>query len=209
MWKKGSTASARAFSSKELRPAPSTCRVMATRLRWVSITALGRPEVPLENGSTARSHAGSMRTSGGGPASRSSSSKGVAPAASPTTKTSRTAVPCAAARTLSTQDGIVTTKQARVRPSWCASSSAVYSGLAVVTTPPARSTPWKTSAYSGRFGSTTASTSPRPKPRRANAAATRCTPSATCAKLSARPLAPSTKAARSPRAAACARMSAS
>src|SRR5207245_1855985 len=75
------------------------------------ITPFGRPEVPLEYGSTARSFVASMLTAGGSPSLSRSAAKGVAPAfsggGSPNTKISRTDVPRAASRALSRNSGIV------------------------------------------------------------------------------------------------------
>src|SRR5205809_3150221 len=109
MWKKGRMPSVRQVSS--ICACASTWRVTATRLRCVSITPFGRPEVPLEYGSTARSFRGSMVTAGGSPSLSRSAAKGVAPAfsggVSPNTKISRTDVPRAASRTLSRNSGIV------------------------------------------------------------------------------------------------------
>src|SRR5205809_392147 len=103
MWKKGRMPSVRQVSS--ICACASTWRVTATRLRCVSITPFGRPEVPLEYGSTTRSFRGSMVTAGGSPSLSRSAANGVALSiaggASPNTKISRTDEPRAAPRAAS------------------------------------------------------------------------------------------------------------
>ena len=93
----------------------------------------------------------SMVTAGGGPAD-GSAVNGVAPSASPNTNSSRTPVPSSASRALSTNCGIVTRNRAPASRSWRLSSPGVYSGLIVVTVPPAMAVPKKATAYSGRLG---------------------------------------------------------
>ena len=58
MWKNGSTA--RTTSSGCSAITDIDCSMLATRLRWVSMTPLALPVVPEEYGSTARWVAGSM-----------------------------------------------------------------------------------------------------------------------------------------------------
>ena len=66
MWKNGSTAIVMSCSPKTSKfRMPSAWQRFATRLRWVSITPLGRPVVPLEYGSATRSSAGLIVTAGG------------------------------------------------------------------------------------------------------------------------------------------------
>ena len=65
MWKNGSTATS--TSSPEIRCTERICSMFATRLRCVSITPFDKPVVPLENGSTARSPAGSIDAPPGSP----------------------------------------------------------------------------------------------------------------------------------------------
>jgi hypothetical protein len=103
---------------------------------------------------------------------------GVAPSASPNTSTSPTPALAAAARATSRNGGTVTSTEAPASASWPASSPAVSSGLAPVTTPPAAMAPYMATAYSGRLGLDRASTSPRPNPRAARPAATRSTAAA-------------------------------
>ena len=124
---------------------------LATSARWVSSTSLGRPVVPLEGSSTATSR-GSGRSAGGSPRPPASSS----PSSSTSTPASRRR-----ARAVSASGPTVTTSRGRARRSWSASSRAVYSGLAQVTMPPARSAACSASGNSGRFGRCSASTSPR------------------------------------------------
>src|ERR671936_194558 len=68
MWKNGRTPTT--VSSWVTGCWAVDCRMLATRLRWLSITPLGRPVVPLEYGSATRS-SGSGLAAGG---------RGVAPA---------------------------------------------------------------------------------------------------------------------------------
>ena len=75
MWKNGRTP-IRVSSSEIGKPAWSWVR-FATRLRWVSITPLGRPVVPLEYGSTARSFSASISASGAASGSPSRSANGL------------------------------------------------------------------------------------------------------------------------------------
>ena len=131
---------------------PSHWQRFATRFLCVSITPLGRPVVPLEYGRTTRSFAGSMRTAGGSTPVASNSAKGRAPSAVPNTKISSIALLLAASFALSRNGGTVIRKRARESTSCLASSSAVYSGLAVVLMPPSEATASKTTAYSGRLG---------------------------------------------------------
>src|SRR5215471_19927065 len=99
-------------------PKPSQFRMpwhwqrLATRLRWVSITPLGSPVVPLEYGNATRSSRGSMRMAGGSLPAWRRSEKGVAPSAEPKTKISSTALLPAAAFALSRKGAAVTRKRA-------------------------------------------------------------------------------------------------
>ena len=61
------------------------CCALATRLRCVSITPLGKPVVPLEQGSRATSMSGSIAVAAAVASCASSSAQGVAPLASPRT----------------------------------------------------------------------------------------------------------------------------
>jgi hypothetical protein len=60
MWKNGRTAMIRSSSCRSI--SARVCATLATRLRWLSMTPLGRPVVPLEYGRVTRSFAGSMST---------------------------------------------------------------------------------------------------------------------------------------------------
>ncbi len=82
MWKKGSTPITMLSSVQKF--ASRTWHRFATRLRWVSITPLGRPVVPEEYGSTATS-SGSISGEGASAGSPSRSVNGAAPSASPST----------------------------------------------------------------------------------------------------------------------------
>ena len=85
----------------------------ATRLRCVSITPLGSPVVPLENGSATTCVAGSISGWGAGvPGGASRSPNGVVPGAPPTAKTSWTPAMRAASRARSASCGTVTRKRA-------------------------------------------------------------------------------------------------
>ena len=72
--------------------------------------------------------------------------------ADPNTKMSSTPLFRVASLALSRNAGVVSRKRARESTSCLASSSAVYSGLAVVLTPPSDATARKMLAYSGTFG---------------------------------------------------------
>ena len=124
MWKNGSTAITR--SSSEMVRTGSYWQRFATRLRWVSMTPLGRPVVPLENGSATRCDAGSIATAGAAvPGAASSSRNGVVPGASPIENTSPMPAARAAASARSASCGTVTSQRAPAVRSWNATSSAV------------------------------------------------------------------------------------
>jgi hypothetical protein len=125
---------------------------LETTLRWVSMTPLGNPVVPLEYGRKSRSSRGSIRTSGGSPLLARSSPNGVAPGASPKTKISRTPARFAASRAASSNGGTVSSLFAAESSSWRASSPVVLSGFAGVTTPPRDAAACTAMAYSGRLG---------------------------------------------------------
>ncbi len=65
MWKKGRKSSTTPLSVVML--SASVWRMFAVRFWCVSITPFGRPVVPLEYGSTARSFSGSIATGSGSP----------------------------------------------------------------------------------------------------------------------------------------------
>jgi hypothetical protein len=72
MWKNGSRPTS--TSSAPIRWIARTCSMFATRLRCVSITPLETPVVPLENGRTASSPAGSTSGEPASPAPAGSAS---------------------------------------------------------------------------------------------------------------------------------------
>src|SRR5919199_314092 len=200
MWKNGSTAMI--FSSSRRSAGSSTCATFATRLRCVSMTPFDVPVVPDEYGSATTSSGSTGTCSARGApkssvAGRTPSGSGV-PASAPSTWTTVTWVPRAAASAVSRNSGIVTSRVAPASTSWWCTSRSVYVGLIVVMTPPASATPWKTTAYSGRFGAMRASTSPLPKPRAANPPANERTPCSSAAYDRMRPVGPSTRAGLSP-----------
>ena len=90
----------------------------------------------------------------------------MAPSASPITAISVTDVPSMASLAVSSDSGIVTSRVAPLSLSWNRTSSALYTGLIVVTVPPAVATPWKTMAYSGRFGAIRPTVAPARSPGR-------------------------------------------
>ena len=108
----------------------------------MSMTPLGSPVVPLENGSATTWRAGSIAGLGAGvPGAASRASNGVVPAAPPNVKTSSTPAMRAASTARSASAGAVTRKRAPAMRSCNAASAAVYSPLMVVFVPPARATP--------------------------------------------------------------------
>src|SRR5271157_1077789 len=169
MWKNGSGATS--TSSAATGSTVSTWSMLAMRLRWLSITPLLTPVVPLEYGSAAMSATGSNATSGAAPGSPSSSDKDVASAAWPSTNTSQSPACPAAWRATSRNGGIVSSILARQSASWWPSSRTVYNGLAVVQQPPEAMAPWKAIAYSGTLGRQIANLSPLPNPRALSPAA--------------------------------------
>src|SRR5690349_24160667 len=106
-------------------------------LRWVSITPLGNPVVPLEYGITAIA-SGEIATCGGTVGPPSKLANGSAPGASPRVITGK---PGAAARIASTSGGTVITSRGEPTPKYFGSSSAVDSGLTIIATAPAAITP--------------------------------------------------------------------
>ena len=113
--------------------------MFAARLPWVSITPFGKPVVPLEYGSAARSPGPVGSGANSGP--RSSS-----------VPTRRTRASPAASATAGASSADVTTNRARASPSCLAISAGVSAGFTGVTTPPRSSAAWKTTANSGMFG---------------------------------------------------------
>ena len=106
--------------------------MFATRLRWLSITGFGIPDVPELNGRHAMCVAGSMSTVGGFGSVASTSDHAVCPAArgasgSPTTMTSDAASPAwiAPATAWASRAGCVTILDAFVAVNWRAISGAV------------------------------------------------------------------------------------
>ena len=69
----------------------------------------------------------------------------------------------------------------------------------VVMVPPAMATPWKTTAYSGRFGAMIARTSPLPKPFACSPPASRRVAWSSSPYVITRPVGPSIRAALSAR----------
>ena len=183
MWKYGRTA--RRTSSSSHRNTPSTWTMLAVRLRWVSITPLGKPVVPLEYGSAARS-SGPIGSAGTGAPRRS---------AEPTTSTR--ALP-AAVDTDGSSSADVMTNRAPASPSWRPISAVVSAGFTGVTTPPCSSVAWKTTANSGTFGSTTPTTSPGRCPAFASAPAAAAISPGRSPYAIARPEAESTSAGFAP-----------
>ena len=166
MWKNGSTPII--TSSDRIPIAASDCRTFATRFRWVSCTTLANPVVPLDIGIAATDAELSTSTeTGAAPVANSDENAEVPSTASPSTKTSSTPAACAAGSARSRNCGIVRRKRARVARSCFSMSSADASELIVVFEPPAMSTPWNATAYSGTLGEKIANTSPGPKPRAA------------------------------------------
>ena len=139
--------------------------MLATRLRWVSITPLDRPVVPDEYGSTTTSSRSTGHLLGERLAEqRRERADAGALGASPRTKISLTAVPSIAVvrRLEEHRDG---DEPGRAGVVELVVHLAVGVGrVDVVTMPPAMATPWNTTAYSGQFGAMIASTSPLPKP---------------------------------------------
>jgi hypothetical protein len=122
-WKKGSAAITTSPGDRANRAWHWT--MLATRLRWLSITPLLSPVVPLEYGSAARSSTGSNATSGAAPGSPSSSGKDGTPAAWPSTNTSQLPACAAAWRAASRNGGAVSSSFACESASWRPSSRAV------------------------------------------------------------------------------------
>ena len=116
---------------------PAAWTRLATRLRWVSSTAFGRPVVPLDQSSAAVSVDGS--TWGAPGSSALSAERETAPGASPSTITSSSPASAAAARAPSSNAGAVMRTRASVSFNWRASSGTGASGLAARTAAPARS----------------------------------------------------------------------
>ena len=122
MWKNGRNAGV-----VSPRPISTHCRhwsILATRLRWLSITPLGNPVVPEEYGSTriCSSRSTGACASSGAPISALS---GVTPSASPITTSSFTRVPTMAARAVSRNSGMVISISAPESFIWCVTSAAV------------------------------------------------------------------------------------
>jgi len=115
----------------------SIARHCAMMLRWVSITPLGNPVVPLEYGITATA-SGETVTVGGTALPPSRAVNGSASGASPS---EITASPGAAVRTAPTSGGMVIAIRGRPTPKYFTSSSGVASGLTIIATAPAAITP--------------------------------------------------------------------
>ena len=170
MWKNGSTPITMSLDVRRGLD-DRVCSRLATRLRCVSITPLGTPDVPLEYGRAQRSSAVLIVTSGTGRSGRSNVAKAVAPSASPKTYTSSQPAAVAAARHFSSSSGIVIKMRARESVNCFAISSAVDTGLTVLEMAPITDAARKTIAYSGRFGLTIPITSPFVIPRACSPAA--------------------------------------
>ena len=134
--------------------------MFATRLRCVSITPLDMPVVPLENGSAARSAAGSTGGAPGSPPLDGSDSSA---------NTLRGRPPRPRARSGSA----TITARAPALCSCVAISSAVSSGLIGVTIAPSEITAWYATAHAGVFGASSPTASPGPMPSAASPAADR------------------------------------
>ena len=91
----------------------------------MSITGLGSPVVPLENGSSATADGAVARVAAGRPRSAAS---GVRPSASPSATSSRTPASAAAARATPASSGAQTSTDAPASASWRASSRRVDVG---------------------------------------------------------------------------------
>jgi hypothetical protein len=126
MWKNGSTPTS--TSSAPIRCTARICSMFATRLRWVSITPFETPVVPLENGSTARSPAGSTAAAPASPSADGSDSSA----------NTFKSVSATAARSGS---AAITALASALR-SCLAISSGVSSGLIELTIPPSAITAW-------------------------------------------------------------------
>ena len=134
--------------------------MFATRLRCVSITPFEVPVVPLENGSTARSSAGS--TSAPVPPGSASGSDPIV--------YTRSGEACASDPR---SGSATTTARASALASCEAISSAVSRGLSEVTIPPSATTAWKAITQSGLLGPSRPTASPWPIPSAARPAAAR------------------------------------
>jgi hypothetical protein len=186
MWKNGSAPTS--TSSAPIRWIARICSMLATRLRWVSITPLESPVVPLEKGSTARSAVGSTdMPASPSPAGSDSSANTLSRRASDSAPRSGSATIAAVAPAVA---------------SCAATSAGVSSGLIGVTTAPSETTAWNATGHAGAFAASRPTWSPGPIPSAARPAATRATWSAKSAYVMTAPVSPSTSAGLSPRAAA-------
>src|SRR4051812_6922206 len=149
MWKNGRTAStAEPGTIRSVSVTDSIATHCAMMLRWVSITPLGNPVVPLEYGITA-SASGAIAIAGGAVGPPSSAVSGSLPGASPSAITGS---PGAAAWIAPTRGAATIASRGDPSLKYFASSSAVDSGLIIIATAPAATVPWYASATSGRFG---------------------------------------------------------
>src|ERR1041385_7860518 len=162
MWKNGSTAiSAAPGTITSASGTDSIARNCAMMLRWVSMTPLGNPVVPLEYGITATA-SGEIATAGGVVLPPSSAVNGSLPGASPSAITGSSG---ATARIASTSGAVVIASFGEPTPKYLTSSSRVASGLTIIATAPAAIAPWYASATSGRFGTMNATRSRGAMPR--------------------------------------------
>ena len=199
-WKNGAPARTTDRSSKApaARKASAPCAAAAARLPCVMRTPLGRPPVPLENGTAARSSGCTSGSAYASPApSASSASIGVAPAASPprtARSTSRRPAVASAARTVAAKGAKAIAARGTARASTRADSSAVHSGLNGETAAPARHTPSATTGHHARLGIDTATRSPGRTPPARRPAARAAERAASSPRVSVSPVAPSTTA---------------
>src|SRR5215468_8950842 len=134
MWKNGSTAITAApgtITSPWLTD--SIARHCAMMLRWVSITPLGNPVVPLEYGITATA-SGAIATAGGTVGPPSSAVSGSAPGASPSAITGS---PGATVWIAPTSGAAAIASRGDPTLKYFTSSSGVASGLTIIATAPA------------------------------------------------------------------------
>ena len=158
----------------------SDCTRLVRTARWLSITPLARPVVPLEYGSSA-SAAGSMGPAGGFAPCVSRSPKPRVPRSSSrvTITGQRLSAPraasAAAARAVGRNAVSVSRNLAPESPSWAATSPGVHIGFSPVTTPPAAIAPKHATSHSGEFGARIANVSPGRSPCAASPTAIRHT----------------------------------
>ena len=194
-WKKAAQASTVARSSSATTQPSDSIAVAAeaATLPCVRRTPFGRPPVPLENGTAARSPSSSAGTSIGSPAGSVRRSATEAPESlSPTTKSSAS-IPASskAARTSGAKGPKAMPSRGRTGASTRAASGAVHSGLSGTIAAPARHTPSAATGHQARLGRASATRSPAPTPRTRRPAASAADRAASSPRVSVSPVAPS------------------